>query len=110
MATKAYVPAWTDADRAERDALRAVQEGVRRETAAARAAFEHTVVADFGRAVEAYFAWTDALYRSHFLGAEPLMDIPHFAEVVDRILYVAAPKRSDAVAAAIRAERHGEGS
>ena len=80
---------------------------IRRETAEARAAFDKAVLEDFAHAPQAYFAWTDALYRSHFLGVEPLTDIPHFAEAVDRLLYAAAPKRSDAVEAAVRAERYG---
>ncbi len=80
---------------------------IRRETEEARAAFDKAVLEDFAHAVEFYFGWTDALYRSHFLGVEPLTDIPHFAEAVDRLLYAAAPKRSDAVAAAVRAERYG---
>ncbi len=50
----------------------------------------------------------DAMYRSHHLGVDPLTDIPHFAEAVDRLLHAAAPKRSDAVQAAIWAERYGE--
>ncbi len=69
--------------------------------------FDKTVMEGFAHAPQAYFAWTDALYRSHFLGVEPLTDIPRFSEVVERLLYAAAPKRADAVQAAIQAERYG---
>ncbi len=85
----------------------AFQHRIMRETEEAHAAFDKAVMEDFAHAPEAYFVWTDALYRSHFLGVERLTDIPRFSEVVQRLLYAAAPKRSDAVEAAVRAERYG---
>lgn len=86
---------------------RAFQNRIRRETEEAHAAFDEAVMEDFAHAPQAYFAWTDALYRSHFLGVEPLTDLPRFSEVVQRLLYESAPKRADAVQAAVRAERFG---
>ncbi len=93
-------------ERADREALRAFQETIRLETAEARAAFEHAVVEDFANAAAAYLRWTAALYRGR--DVEPLVDLPHFAAVVDRILYTTAAQRRGDVEAAVRAERYGE--